>query len=1436
MEEKMISDYSFKSIRKYLEKESKIGEDILNAFDSLTDAAIIFSPIIMGPQFLPLLDLLEIKHNLCDLGHKVYDAIVQRVEPDYVDRMEQIRAAYALISYTAYFDVLERSLSKKVRKKLKSKLKQKKEIIEKTVECDQNVQLTQNIHSDLLYADHINSFSDIKEHLTSTYERITNALIKIIVEESIFNDDESDEKQLFNELQEVLIKIPKEAIKVYEAQYISLADQFNDFAMFAQLQNFECLSNALKHNKNVMDLLLKSADEIDIGLKNLNSLVNSIATNYSEIQAQDIVTELKNKYIASINEPIIDDKEITSDAEINKLQYPKIVDAFIPQSYKCISYTQKGTKLENTTLWRHVPIQHDLDKFFVKYLYSPDSINYPLIILGQPGSGKSLLTKILSAQLMCESYTVIRIPLREVNADDGIDILVEDQIKKITNRPLTTLGYGGFASQFNQKPLVIILDGYDELLQAKGDVFVGYLEKIRRFQQEQQTQRRPVRIIVTSRITLIDKARIPENSTILRLMEFNQQQMQAWIDIWNNTNADYFTNSNIKPFNLPTKEGNKKNSIHELAEQPLLLLMLALYDSESNELAQINNIKRTELYDNLLRRFVRRERSRYVPGFADKSVGDQERIIDEEMKRLGVVAIGMYNRRDVVIHSEQLERDIEAYHAHRNDGSPEAHSLTEADSVLSGFFFIHKSTAQEGVDASDKKTYAYEFLHNTFGEFLAADFILRNTIIEVQKTFINRVCMPYNRSNDNAIIDPNFFFSSWFYCLMFVPLYSRPVIVEMLREHAKKSFERYLKMYPSQISMKEEDFTDNLKNIVKNQLEMVLNTRLIPKVMINGTLFDNNIPILGYLSTYTLNLVILASSISINGFEFNEDDYNHKSDSSKLDLRPWDKLASIWKSWFAPADLVGLSVILKAKRKKDRIVVVECNKKFESASYEQPIDVLLCISTTLADNTLIALSGLQTSRFREISKLNDMAILKVLQGQSVDFYVTYSINMLRREICRLSNELIDLQKLGDTYNNINKIIKNIIEHERIYSINIDTTLMLFEVIEICLIHHAITFSNKRSLVKYLFGFISDPHKEMNKLINGSIEASSVRLLRQLIPNGFPFAANEQISLGNIVHGKLLIDEEWGDDFEGIIHYSLRNYKDRAIDIQNNNLSKSFLMSLLDFIENSCTVRPKDKIDILSQFISINNLNSLLDTSPELPCRSMLMIIEMNAAEQCIDSHIIDIFFQRSLELIADEGIFNFGINSIINVIKIAKHLNAKKYIYRMEELLDNKMFHKNPDFLFYIVYQYPEYIVCLIDLMPKLFLGNNRDNIKILIKSFCFRKKLYYNVEIKKLLDYISVFKTISLCVEMESDYGLELLEALRNFAHFTLKAKKYDKLDFNQLTISQLDSLIWLSECIGDIEFSRCIKEKIKHSNICHNFIEAYYKKGKKCSPFSLK
>ena len=47
-------------------------------------------------------------------------------------------------------------------------------------------------------------------------------------------------------------------------------------------------------------------------------------------------------------------------------------------------------------------------------------------------------------------------------------------------------------------------------------------------------------MIVTSRIAVADRVRFPEGSAALRLEPFNDDQIRAWVEIWNRVNASAF--------------------------------------------------------------------------------------------------------------------------------------------------------------------------------------------------------------------------------------------------------------------------------------------------------------------------------------------------------------------------------------------------------------------------------------------------------------------------------------------------------------------------------------------------------------------------------------------------------------------------------------------------------------------------------------------------------------------------------------------------------------------------------------------------------------------------------------------------------------------------------------------------------------------------------
>lgn len=1401
-----MKDYKFKDIENYLKKDATIGKDILDAFESLSDAAIVFSPIVFGPQVTSLFQLLDVKDRLFQLGNKVIDYITKKEEADYISRTEQLRAAYALICYTSYFEALQKIIPKNTLKKLIVKFDKKVELRRENSGSSEFLEMASAMSDKLcitFYTDHVTSFSEIKRELLEVYSKATNNMLRLILAEHIFDEDKEEEKMALEEVTKELETIPKNALKIYEAQYLKLADEFEDFAYFAQLKNFEGLHYSIENNQSAINKIVTLTEEIDVGLKNLNGIVNSIVTNYHRIEAQDLIDDLRKKYQSMIEDSIIDDKEISSDRETISLRFPKIVDAFIPQSYKCFSYINKDIKLEDTTVWNHISIQSDLDKFFIKYLYSIDSINYPLIILGQPGSGKSLLTKVLSAQLMSNSYTVVRIPLREVNAEAGIDVLVEDQIRKLINRSLPQ-GYGGFAGQFNEKPLTIILDGYDELLQAKGDVFSGYLEKVRTFQQDQKAMNRPVRIIITSRVTLIDKARIPIHSTILRLMEFDVNQRKKWMDIWNHVNADYFEKNKIKPFEISIKDEKKESSLIELAEQPLLLLMLALYDSEANELSKMSDMKRTELYDNLLRRFVRRERRRYVVGFEDKSAVEQEKIIDQEMERLGIVAIGMYNREEVVILSSQLEKDLDIFKAHREDGSPKLNTLKESESVLGGFFFIHKSMAQDIEEHNDITESAYEFLHNTFGEFLTADFILRNTINEVCNIYIDRKFKSSsltNRLTNTTSLDPN-----WFYCLMFVPLYSRPVVIEMLREHITKALEHKLRIHEFPMKITNTEFVENLQFLIQNQLDIILNTRNIPSVMQSDVTLDSNMPLIGYLSTYTLNLILLASTLSPEGFLFKEEQFC-LSGFDVSQSRPWDKLTTLWKTWFAPADLMGLSVILKTRRKKDASILITCNGKFEATRYEQPIDILLCVSSTLADTLSTSLSGIHTSRFHEITKMSHREIHNMLKEENPNLYFSYLVTLLRNEINGLSGSRKPSTGPIVNYQKINDLIQEIFLKNEVDKVNCETLLNAFEILECCLRRKVVFLSNRKELLKvipYMINYVVYDRRKINRYLSPEI-ISGARLLYLLIGEEF---------LLNLCNNQYYNDYEfynskWIEELRRTMQYVSR-YPRMEIyfygDLKEDSSYEPFEM-----IEGFRIFKHRHLEGRLLEKISSLDFEILVKIDPKLSSHLLLQVSRDKHVKKQELTSIIEEFLMRYLEQLELVGLEFIHPTSIINAIKLANYVNNHRFIMYIQKMLNSYLFRQNFGLrnFFRVCFIYPRFITELIHLIPEFF--------KVLlfepIDTIFFERNFRYRNN-KKLYEYMELLRSLN---KLTSDIGLnsdQIIKMFRGFDRVISNHLTIEDLEIEQLTISQINILEWYASFTKSMESSLKIRKLLNQNS----------------------
>lgn len=408
-------------------------------------------------------------------------------------------------------------------------------------------------------------------------------------------------------------------------------------------------------------------------------------------------------------------KQITPAGEVPaELQIPTLGEGYIDHR---IRVAEVGVSSEpgRGSWWNEMLVRDDAFRFLAEeYLISPAALRAPLLLLGQPGSGKSVLTRMLAARLPATDFLSIRVELRQVPAEADLQDQIEFAVRSVTGERVPwpqLVESGGGALP------VVIFDGFDELLQATGVAQADFLLRVQAFQEREADQGRPLSVIVTSRVAVIDRARIPQGTVAVRLEPFDEDQISRWLEVWEHFNGVPLAKRGMRP--LPAEIAMNHQ---ELAEQPLLLLMLALYDADANVLQYRSaELSQTELYGRLLQEFARREIRKHCGSLPE---ADLMCAADAELVRLSVVAFAMFNRRSQWVSETDLDSDLsvllDGSQDIRRPGGLQA-PLTSAQVAIGRFFFVHESQATlDGL-----RLQAYEFLHATFGEFLVARLVVQ---------------------------------------------------------------------------------------------------------------------------------------------------------------------------------------------------------------------------------------------------------------------------------------------------------------------------------------------------------------------------------------------------------------------------------------------------------------------------------------------------------------------------------------------------------------------------------------------------------------------------------------------------------------------------------------------------------------------------------------
>lgn len=463
--------------------------------------------------------------------------------------------------------------------------------------------------------------------------------------------------------------------------------------------------------------------ELTTGLRGVRALLERLTEGIA-IRRSDLVA----RYRSDLERPIVDVGALPSGVEM-----PTTAALYINPRVR-LRRAGWSAPVATESWWAEAVTVDDIQPFLARYLTGLEAVTTPLVVLGQPGSGKSMLSRVLAANLPTEDFLPVRVDLRSVAADAPLQDQIEEAVYQAIGErvawPELVRSAGGALP-------VVMLDGFDELLQASSVNRANYLEQIREFQRREADLGRPVAVLVTSRIVVADRSRVPEGSTVLRLDPFDRPRIERWLAVWRVTNLAGLAAGGLVPL-----AAEVALRYREMAEQPLLLLMLALYDAWDNALRRAPaGMDRAELYERLFADFARREIGKR------ESVLPSDRMavaITREIWRLELVAMAIFARAAQIVTEESLDSDLRQLLRDEVPGRKPDRPLTAAQLLVGRFFFLHESRARDGIDAPER---SFEFLHATFGEFLVARLVV-GTLVDLAEEQARQASRPYPAAGD----------------------------------------------------------------------------------------------------------------------------------------------------------------------------------------------------------------------------------------------------------------------------------------------------------------------------------------------------------------------------------------------------------------------------------------------------------------------------------------------------------------------------------------------------------------------------------------------------------------------------------------------------------------------------------------------------------------
>jgi hypothetical protein len=777
-------------------------------------------------------------------------------------RSQRLSAAHAVLVLSSYFDALKESILPVPLERLDAG--QAAAAVQDKVPDGYAGIIEFLLREPLPLPEPHRPLADIRNEVADCYGKLSDWLVKSVSGLAVWDELDAVDKDA---LRKAIRQLPVGALDRYESGYLSLAAENEEFSIWAG--TIGARASAL-------------------GLSGMSSLLAGTAIRRP---GQWTRAPLALSYQAALGEAIIGSGQAPEGVVL-----PPLGEAYVDPVCR-VAEVGPGDQASEAAWWECRELVPDINAFLAGYLTSLRAARAPLVVLGEPGSGKSKLVEVIAARLPEQDFLPVLVQLRDVAAES----MVQEQIEQaIMQGPGRHGSWHDLLETAEGALPVVLLDGLDELIQATAVNRYDYLEQVRDFQVRQAGIGRPVAVVVTSRTVVADLVRFPRGSLALQLQPFTDEQVRLWLEVWDRHNSPVLAARGLRP--LPAEIALAHR---ELTEQPLLLLLVAIFDATGNSLQRLGaRLGRAELYERLITEFARREVAKTARNRALSAAG-QQRLALREVHRLAVVALAMFVRGQQAASEAELNQDLPVLFAEedRSGSDPDTVlTLTPAQRATGRFFFIHKSEAR----LHDERVRSYEFLHATFWEFLVARLAvsaLRD--VAAYREVIRRGTIAAGQFDDGFL----------YAALSFSCLASRTPIVSFLGE--------LLHQLP-----------DDERALCRETLAELIAESLFPRPSRSFQHYEPvHEPVTRRLACYSANLVVMLVLLAGN---ISASEFLGPADTGKK----WARFGYLWRSSFTSSEWRGLTDTIRARASR-RAGPVDISLAQEDGSPVSPTDSIV---------------------------------------------------------------------------------------------------------------------------------------------------------------------------------------------------------------------------------------------------------------------------------------------------------------------------------------------------------------------------------------------------------------------------------------------------------------------------------------------------------------